>query len=218
MILRFVWLVTLTSSLIACGQQDVPDSAASEVRNDSASLLEDSKPTRYRGVDELAAALQTRTIESNITTYLGAYLGSHFRSNDNLASLLGYFQGDGLEAGFYNGLPNALNYRLYAALFNSLSKDLVVSTCPVGKPQWMRAHEELKNVLLPLCDWQHAARTREQMMALWLNIMGYRAPMDEFDAWMNLFTSEPLASMPAQELLPLLLESIFMNPYYLFAL
>ncbi len=218
MISKLVRLVILTLSLIACGRQDAPDSAASEVREDSASLLEDSKPTRYRGVDEIAAALQTRTIDSNILWYLGVYLGSYNRSNDNLASLLGYFQGDGLEAGFYNGLPNALNYRLYAALFSGLSKDLVVSTCSAEKPRWMRAHQELKSVLLPLCDGQHASRTREHMMALWLNIMGYRAPMEEFDAWMNLFASEPLASTPAQELLPLLLESIFMNPYYLFAL
>jgi len=183
----------------------------------------------YRGYLAINALVMDRMIVEQPWFNIGYYLnGFSFSSGDDtvegLPALLGHYEGNGLDSGFRNGKPNAINVVLYHLLMSSLAVDLA-SRCATGSPTpppapdrpgpMITLRPEFRAAIAPVCAWpETTAMSDEALLGLWLAVMKFDAPSTEFAAWKEFVRSE-YSSRTAAESLPDMLLAILMNPHFL---
>lgn len=113
--------------------------------------------------------------------------------------------------------PNPLTATSWFILFEGLAKDLayVCSTeagpAPVELISELRA--EVLVMLLSLCSWPNV--TDQQLLDLWLTIVGYDAPSSEFESWLARFKQEDYRGGSPLAALQDMIQVALLNPYFL---
>ncbi len=140
-------------------------------------------------------------------------------------SLLGTYDGSDTNAGFSNGDPNALNLLLWYIDLN-LFADAIAQNClpdqerkfdGLGNPIYLNA--TAKQALQPLCQWPAAsAQTDEVLYAFWSALLGFDAPLEEFNAWKTFVQQNPeYKTAPRTTVVSNIIFAALFNPYFLLA-
>jgi hypothetical protein len=176
------------------------------------------KVAGYKGYDSINQALRARFVggpeEFQLTTYLG-------RSGPDLTMLLGAWQGAGVSNEFANATPNATSFLIWRTAFIGLGRD-VARLCPgtTEAPQVARLalHPPAAAAAAVLCRWPEGIREDpEAWLTLWLALVGYDAPFEEYQTWRAHFESPTYRTLPAQEVIPLMVAGALLNPFVLLA-
>lgn len=129
-----------------------------------------------------------------------------------LLNLLGFYQSTG-ENSFRNGQPNAINTLVWQLVLQGFANDLA-DHCR-GQSSLL-LQPVFQSTLATVCRWPAPeAQEESTMRMLWLSVMGYDAPEEEFLAWRDFFLRSSYAAKPAAEAVPALLFSILYNPHFL---
>ncbi|MBY0470147.1 hypothetical protein K2X30_03190 [bacterium] len=165
----------------------------------------------FRGFVETDQTVNQRLLRSPKTS-LGTYVGEGTKDFDTaLLELMGVYKSTGLTTGYQNAQPNGVNLLLWYLVFSGFSEDF-------GKlcEDSSLLNDETLTLAKPLCAWPAAsARTEENLEALWLQVMRYDAPIEEYQAWRDFFLGPEFEKVSHQELLQSASFAIFMNPYFL---
>lgn len=136
------------------------------------------------------------------------YVGSQY----GLLNLMGYYDPNG-ENAFRNGEPNAINTLIWQMALDAFAKDMA-GHCE-GRSRLL-LQPLFQSTLATICRWPAPeAQSEPAMRMLWLSVMSYDAPEEEYLAWRDFFLRSSFASRPASEAVPALLFSILYNPHFL---
>ena len=174
-----------------------------------------AQATRLRGYVETNNLVLLRVMKAPTDFELGNYLGVKYTLQDNnLLDLLGTYKAFGQVSGFQNGQPNAVNTLLGYLLMQGLSADLGAQ-CGL-KPIDLPLNADFKNNLVSLCQGLTSARQSESsLMQFWLLVMGYDAPMSEYQIWRDFFLSPVWDSKSTSDWVASLSLAALLNPYFL---
>ena len=175
--------------------------------------------SEFKGYFAINRTLQERLVQSPNTFQLGVYLDESYNPFGNsLLDLLGTYDRGSLDSAFRNGKPNVVNVLLWHVVFSGLSRDLA-ALCLAGAPPNPRIGSlapSFESALKTVCAWpQASAQSDEALLAFWLGLMSFDAPIEEFEAWRDFFRSAPYVNAPAQEAVAALVLAAFSNPYFL---
>ncbi len=167
-------------------------------------------PSQLHGHAVLESRMSSRVLKPGESFFLGTYLDgqepSPFRST--LSDLLGAIKGVTTETSFQNGAPNSINVLLYYVAFSGFSR-----SCVSGALKFNLAFEQ---TMATMMTWPaSAAQSESSMQDLWLRVMGYDAPREEYEAWRDFFLTSSYRSLPASETVPAMMTAMMMNPYFL---
>jgi hypothetical protein len=166
--------------------------------------------TQFYGYYQTQAIIKQRVYTEDSQFTIGDYLGSK-----DLGLLLGASSGDGLDSGFRNGLPNATNMSLWRVAMTGLANDWS-NVCVDSYVKQNELNTEAIAIFKAICDWPSStARNKEGLERLWLLIMGYQAPHEEFEIWSDYFMQDKFKKLSGQEAVDQLSYSILLNPYFL---
>jgi hypothetical protein len=173
----------------------------------------------FKGYVAIDQVLKDRMIREGALFSLGIYLDDHFSDfGISLVDLLGVYKGGALDSSFHNGQPNVVNMLLWHVAFSGLSHDLG-EVCTPSAPKGLLAEgvqDSLKQALKPVCAWPAPeAKSDEALMGLWLALMSFDAPMEEFEAWRDFFRGPEYASARPQDAVADMALAIFSNPHFL---
>ncbi|MGE0004279.1 MAG: hypothetical protein AB7S92_01700 [Parvibaculaceae bacterium] len=130
---------------------------------------------------------------------------------DGLDDLAGTWSTFGTQHKFQNGTPNPVNMVIMQAALSGFAASLGESC---ATPQ-LSFHPQFLEILRNLCKWPAASAKADAVMrGFWVSIMGYDAPMQEYDAWRS-FMRREYGERPAAETIEAMTLAITMNPYFL---
>lgn len=179
----------------------------------------------YRGYVAINQIIRTRFFvseDSSKSFSLGRYFGEYYESDSGLSTLLGGFSGEALNNDFRNGTPNAMNILLWQIAFSGFAGD-VAAYCgtdynPVYLGNSIKYNDPFAARLKSLCAWPAAeAKTEENLLKLWLAVMNFDAPREEFEAWRDFFlaSNSPFANAPPKDAIKAMLRAMLLSPYFL---
>ncbi|HEX4924928.1 MAG TPA: hypothetical protein VFV50_12620 [Bdellovibrionales bacterium] len=124
-------------------------------------------------------------------------------------SLLGTYQG----GAFRNGLPSPTNLMLWKIAMTGIARD-IAKTCMAQEQE--RFNAEFLAAVSHLCRWPAAsAQTDAVLEDLWLALMGYSAPEEEYLAWRGFLKSDYMQKLDAGQAVTAMATAILMNPHFL---
>ena len=176
------------------------------------------KVAGYKGYDSINQALMGRFVRRPEGFQLTSYLG---RSGPDLTMLLGAWQGAGVSNEFANARPNATSFLIWRTAFIGLGRD-VARLCPgtAEAPQVaeLELHPAAAVAAATVCRWPEGHREDpDAWLAFWLALVGYDAPYEAYQTWRAHFESPTYRSLPAQEVIPLMVAGALLNPCVLLA-
>jgi hypothetical protein len=170
----------------------------------------------YRGAQAVEDWLNLRLIDSAQSEAVSAV--AILKSRDARA-LLGTFSGGGLEQGYQNDQASAISLWLWQVFLGEVARDFGTGCSESPDKLFRAAQPESQTLLRRFCTWPAAeARNVDQLQELWLRVMDYRAPYDEFLVWANLYLSPAADELTGAAAVEDLLRSILFHPYFLFRL
>jgi hypothetical protein len=176
------------------------------------------KVAGYKGYDAINQALLGRFVRGPEGFQLTSYLG---RSGPDLTMLLGAWQGTGVSNEFANARPNATSFLIWRTAFIGLGRD-VARLCPgtAEAPQvaGLELHPGAAAATAAVCRWSDGNRENpDAWLAFWLALVGYDAPFEEYQTWRAHFEGPTYRSLPAREVIPLMVAGALLNPPVLLA-
>ena len=171
--------------------------------------------SEFRGYIAVNRLLVDRLFNPGSKYELGSYVGQSYDSmSGNLLDLLGTYKTGFGVGGFRNGRPNALNMLLWHLLFSELARD-IARLC--GGENALAFNPSFVATVQPLCAWPSgpAARTGTALLAFWMAIMGYDAPVEEYQTWETFALGQQMVGLQGAEAVEGLALSILNNPYFL---
>lgn len=160
----------------------------------------------YRGYIAAQNLIGERLMAAPFT--FNRYFGTQY----GLLNLMGFYDANG-ENSFRNGKPNAINTLVWQMALQAFSADLA-GQCE-GRSKLI-LQPVFQSTLTTICQWPAPqAQDEAAMRMLWLSVMAYDAPEEEFLAWREFFLHSNYASRPASEAVPALIFSILYNPHFL---
>lgn len=181
----------------------------------------------YRGYVAINQIIRTRFFESKDLSnsfFLGRYVGSYSDTFEGLPILLGGFSGEGLHNDFRNGTPNGMNILLWQIVLSKFADDVAASCGTDNNPVYLgysysfKYNSQLAARLKPLCTWPSAtAKEEDNLLQLWLSVMSFDAPKEEYEAWRDFFlaSTSPFANGSNKDVLKAMLRAMLLNPYFL---
>lgn len=161
----------------------------------------------YRGHVEIQNRISERILLNN-----PFFLGTYADGQTGLLSLLGEHSSNG-ENSFRNGRPNSINMLIWQLVLNGFVMDVQAGCAGNSKLLFSPSFQQ---VLRTMCEWpSSSAQSESSMRLLWLSLMSYDAPEEEFLAWRAFFLHSSFAGRPSSEALPALLLAIVYNPHFL---
>jgi hypothetical protein len=207
-----LYIAGLLSGLtVACG-----DGSSAPPSDPPKETSPDPNGADYRGYEAINETLRARLVSTPVSFELSAYLGT---AGSELAQLLGSWQDTGINNGFQNGAPNALNFTVWRVAFSRLGRD-VAALCPgASKPPLVEnfgVHAHLAPTVKALCTWPDAgARDEAVLQSLWSALAAYDAPPSEYEAWRDHFLGETYRNKKADDVIPLMVTMAMLNPHVL---
>lgn len=190
----------------------------------SAHALEYGASSGFKGFPVIKRVLSERWLGDAMTLDLAIYLGEGggYYSSSGLTSLLGSYEGSGgsLNSTFSNGEPNVVALVLWHVIFSELAVDLA-STCTSNGKHYTRAasvpvRDSLTAALKPICNWPAAsARSDETLLGLWLELMSFDAPEEEYEAWRDFFKGPAYAGATYTQVVSAMVLAAYSNPHFL---
>jgi hypothetical protein len=176
-----------------------------------------------RGYATTHRILTERIVKPSISYNFAAYLDEHYYPGsfflNGLLELLGVYAGSSsFDSSFRNGNPNVINTVLWHILFSGLSEDIgklcVESASP--NPLLHITQDSFRSALQPLCSWPSpASRSNDALLAFWLALMSFDAPIEEFDSWREFFQGPTYEQASASEAVAAMSLAILDNPHFL---
>lgn len=215
--------------LQGCGPEALKPSASGEghdprgeLRNDKGEPRPDNAvAANFRGAIAIDRILRDRLMAEDSSFSLGPYLSSFIGSRvSGIAKLLGYHAGEGTNAEFRNGKPNAVNMVLWHMALSDLARD-IARQCAPGQnggtpPTQIELRPALKKALAALCHWPAPrAQNAEAVGRLWNVVMADDAPNGEFEAFRSYALGETLRHAPAPKAVAHLITGMLLNPHFL---
>ncbi len=160
--------------------------------------------------------------QSNRTFELARFFGEAYPRPGGLSSLLGTFSGDGNGNAYRNGTPNGVNMLLWYIGMSHLSR-IIGGVCDGQGPilhesgptslQFQLAAGVYQN-LVSLCAAGGDVEARAHALSdLWLNVVSFDAPEEEYDAFVAFFSSDPeLLTLPPQVQIADAMAAMLLNP------
>jgi hypothetical protein len=181
---------------------------------------------QFSGIFSINQKLQTRLLEStqaNQNFHAGIYLNpSRQYRVEGLENLLGAFEGEGINQGFRNGNPNAMNMLLWQIIGFGFANDMAASCSNQMVPEYFNNRYKFKidfakrfNVM---CRWPDPeVKNESTLLDFWLAFISYDAPKAEFDAWRDLFLdpASPFAQVSPDVAISAMVRTMFLNPYFI---
>lgn len=195
-------------------------------KNPSARTTSEGKPVGgYKGLIAINQILQLRLLtpdaaapQFSITRYFGQPSGEP----TGLAILLGAYGGEDAHRTFQNGTPSPMSMLLWQMILTSLAEDIARSCDQEGGPRSLGDifpyNQNFITHLKPLCSWPSpAAKNDSHLLGLWLALMGYDAPREEYESWKEFFLSpeSPFSSSSRTEAILAMARTIFLSPFFL---
>jgi hypothetical protein len=170
------------------------------------SAIGHAQDPQLKGLAVLSRELSARIAPRDTPIELDIFIPA-----DGLDDLAGTWSNFGTQHTFQNGTPNPVNLVIMQAALSGFAASLSESCAKAQLP----LHKQFLEVLRNLCTWPAAgAKTDAVMQSFWVSIMGYDAPVAEYDAWRSFMRSE-YADRPADETIEAMTLAITMNPYFL---
>lgn len=180
-----------------------------------------NRPGEFKGYFHVQDTLKMRLVAAGNTSFqLSAYFGEAYPQPGGLAYLLGAFTASGPGTEFKNGAPNSLNMLLWYMAASGFAQDLA-SVCDTNSPTLPRfrtnldqnAFERLRAAcVLP----EDEEERRAVLQRLWISVVGFDAPRQEFDVWATHFGEDPsFATFAPKDRLAAMLMAALLNPYFL---
>ena len=196
-----------------------------------------------KGAAVIEATIRNRIFLPNVNYYyLGSYVGDF--SANGLLSLLGGYSATLGTSSLKNATPNSVNMMLWRIAMIGSAKFLGGLACKPNvetllNPHFFAASHALCSAAIAsgmagnasgadagsgsgadagLGSTTISQAERETLLKnFWLAVMRYDAPQTEMTAWIDEMgkAGSPLDTMPADQLLPYLMQTILMNPYFL---
>jgi hypothetical protein len=161
---------------------------------------------QFKGLAALSRELSARIAPRNDPIELDMFIPA-----DGLDDLTGTWSNFGTQHKFQNGTPNPVNLVIMQAALSGFAASLSESC----KTAQIPLHPQFLRILQNLCKWpSDSAKTDDVMQAFWTSIMGYDAPVAEYDAWRTFMRAE-YGDQPATETIEAMTLAITMNPYFL---
>jgi hypothetical protein len=199
--------------------------ACSRVEQSSDVKFGGNRVGEYRGYVEINQTLRTRLLESGTASYwfsLGRYIGENSDRFDGLPVLLGGFSGEATNNDFRNGNPNAMNMLLWQIALSGLAGDVAGSCGTNNNPLKLgfayKYNDQFAARLKKLCAWPAVeAKTEDNLLKLWLSVMSFDAPKQEYEAWRDFFlaSSSPFANSPSKDAVKAMMRAMLLSPYFL---
>ena len=163
----------------------------------------------YKVVEEKVAARLLRPgAVVNLSDYLDGVAG-HLGTS-SVVDLLGAYKSADSVTNFRNGSPSAISTLLYWVAFSGLAADLY------HRKPGLPLQPGFETLLGQVGRWpREEAKADALLEALWLQVMGFAAPAEEFRAWRDFFRQSSYARKAGAETVPVMLATILMNPFFL---
>lgn len=209
-----VFVVSLLLGLSSCNNQ-APLSSTTKAPHGNAI-------GGYKGYNAINADLNQRVFK-NVDIIIFLQPSAPLQEIGPLSSLLGSFSGQGSGNKFTNGTPNATNMLLWNLLMTNLAKHIGEqcdhvrnkTTAYIGG-QAIELQPIFKNILSFLCPMgkETNAPILDLSQTFWLQVMGYQASYDEYQAWLQ-YVSDNKEGLSGKDRVEAMMLSLLMNPYYL---
>jgi hypothetical protein len=120
---------------------------------------------------------------------------------------------------YINGHPNGFNLSVYHLLFEQLSIEISQVCDPIlFEKVKTKFRPEFIQSLLPICQWpKNSAKETSVLFNFWSKLIGFDAPSDEFNHWLQFFSREFVYNDTAS-LIKSMAMTIFYSPYFLLQL
>ncbi|MCO5142591.1 MAG: hypothetical protein M9962_05835 [Oligoflexia bacterium] len=172
-------------------------------------------PSSLKGVAAISRILSERTLVDGNILNLSILFGVE-NSYWSMLDLMGSYKSDQGEVKFKNGKPNSINTLLWKTAFTSLAKEMAKECNPLAADKIIHFNVYFKESLRPLCKWPNQEAMQEKVLQnIWLSIMAYDAPLEEYEAWRDFFLHSSFAHKSAYEAVPAILFSILYNPHFM---
>lgn len=201
----------------AATSEDAPRELSETTESNTLVSADDPLMSEYKGYQDINKILKVRAFVPGADPFeLYRYLGA---AGVSLSALLGQWNGFGVQSSFLNGKPNTINLILWHLALSGFAQDLA-RVCPDATEKPTFKTDSLNPLLLKslqtLCSWPDAsAKNADNLMALWMSLMGFDAPYEEFLAWQEFLHSPEMGQTPAAQALPDAITAIFLNPHFL---
>lgn len=169
--------------------------------------------SEFKGAQAIERILNGRIIApGNVLDFGMAYLGGDL----SLKDLMG-FPGRNVNEKFRNGKPNSVNMLIYYLVFQAYARDLSKACGSAGEGGMVQMLQPaFRDTLRRICDWPGMGdKPEDTLFDLWVGLMSFDAPYDEFVIWKNFFLSGEFANQSANEVLSSMIFAVLMNPYFL---
>lgn len=166
-----------------------------------------AQSAQFRGASAVEEVLSERLWSPGSTISLARYI------DYNLRSLLGARVAFGGESVFSNGEPNSVNMLLWNVSLQGVADEIALNCSFNSFPP---LNNKFKAALQKVCLWpEESAKSNSVLQEYWLAVMGYDAPIEEFEAWRDFFLTSSFAKKSAQETISPLTFAILYNPHFL---
>jgi hypothetical protein len=168
--------------------------------------------SEFRGAQEIEKILSGRIIEQGNSLDFGLlYLGG----DQSLKDLMG-FPGRGVNEKFRNGKPNSVNMLIYFLVFQAFARDLSRACDEASQGELVqKLQPTFKDTLVRFCTWPSIGdKPEDNLFDLWVGLMSFDAPYDEFMTWKDFFLSAEFVNKPAKEVLSSMIFAVLMNPHF----
>lgn len=173
----------------------------------------DPEASYYKGFFEYETLIQSRIGQDSDRIDLGKYVGASEVGNAprSILRLLGVYESG--ASTIQNGEPNSLNFLLWTILIRGFVEDhLTICSSDLKFSKFL--DPQYFQLIQQLCNNQNF--TDVLLNELWIRIMGYDVPIEEYDDWLisvkSYLTEHPNSK---NEPLEFALSLLFLNPYLL---
>ncbi len=182
---------------------------------------------KFRGYELMNKIINDRIIDEDHSLDIGDYLKSKEESEEEeqdpfaalgggLTALLGQHEGSGIERGFRNGEPNAVNMQLWYIVMAALSQDINEHCQSEATDHALKLNDDFKVLLEPLCQWPEEKSEQDVFLTdLWKGLLFFDAPDEEIVAWLDFVNSQEFQEFDQHKKLESALIAMTMNPYFL---
>lgn len=173
-----------------------------------------SQASEFRGYVETNQLIRERLIDSDSRFEIGSLISERYNDfGTSILDLLGTYKSSGVSLGFKNGQPNSANMLVWKMILSEFSNQIG------GLCYGADAHifnDAFKKIVVPICDWsKDSARSEDNLKALWLAIMDYDAPEEEYQIWRDFFLKDEWRAAQPSDVVSAMTASILMSPYFL---
>lgn len=233
MLRKILGLTLAAMMILGCGKKNdhdeenpivTPEPTAQhsdEVKKDTALTsdfaAENETIGELRGYAEINQLIKQRVMAQTAQFDVSRYLGDANSFGGGLIDLLGVSVGVGVDAGFRNGIPNAVNMVLYRMIADGVG-DRLAQACAASdhnQEEWTGLSAGVQENLNVLCGWPSSSAMSETTLnQFWMALMSFDAPPSERDLWRDFFVSS-YVGQTAAETIKAMSVAILINPYFL---